>query len=131
MFLDLRALPLTSGDGRGQKRFDRTVDMRRRDEVGAASRMAQKVSEVVGTSKVGFAKAAENAVAVAARTVRNIKPFRVGTRGSVKNGKSKNITLPSTSRGLRRVWADPGLAGSVAPSIGRCTHVRSPLGTAL
>ena len=50
--------------------------------------MAQKVSEVVGTSKVGFAKAAENAVAVAARTVRNIKWFRVSElEGSVKNGK--------------------------------------------
>lgn len=35
--------------------------------------MAQKVIEVVGTSKESFAKAAENAVQEAARTVRGIK----------------------------------------------------------
>ena len=39
--------------------------------------MAQKVSEVVGVSKDGFAKAAENAVATAAKTVRNLRWFRV------------------------------------------------------
>lgn len=39
--------------------------------------MVQKVSEVVGTSSVGFAKAAENAVATAAKTVRNLRWFRV------------------------------------------------------
>ncbi len=35
--------------------------------------MTQKVIEVVGTSKQSFAKAAESAVAEAAKTVRNIK----------------------------------------------------------
>jgi flavin-binding protein dodecin len=35
--------------------------------------MTQKVIEVVGTSKESFAKAAKNAVAEAAKTVRNIK----------------------------------------------------------
>jgi flavin-binding protein dodecin len=35
--------------------------------------MTQKVIEVVGTSKDSFAKAAENAVAEAAKTVRAIK----------------------------------------------------------
>jgi dodecin len=35
--------------------------------------MTQKIIEVVGTSKDGFAKAAENAVAEAAKTVRGIK----------------------------------------------------------
>jgi dodecin len=35
--------------------------------------MTQKVIEVVGTSKESFAKAAENAVAEAAKTVRAIK----------------------------------------------------------
>lgn len=35
--------------------------------------MTQKVIEVVGTSKKSFAKAAENAVAEAAKTVRGIK----------------------------------------------------------
>ena len=39
--------------------------------------MVQKVTEVVGTSTVGFAKAAENAVATAAKTVRNLRWFRV------------------------------------------------------
>ncbi|HLN51524.1 MAG: dodecin family protein [Thermoplasmata archaeon] len=39
--------------------------------------MVQKVSEVVGTSTSGFAKAAENAVETAAKTVRNLRWFRV------------------------------------------------------
>jgi dodecin len=39
--------------------------------------MVQKVTEVVGTSSEGFAKAAENAVSTAAKTVRNLKWFRV------------------------------------------------------
>lgn len=39
--------------------------------------MAQKVSEVVGVSTESFAKAAENAVQTAAKTVRNLKWFRV------------------------------------------------------
>jgi dodecin len=39
--------------------------------------MAQKVIEVVGTSKESFAKAAENAVAEAAKTVRGLRWARV------------------------------------------------------
>lgn len=39
--------------------------------------MVQKVSEVVGVSKDGFAKAADAAVTTAAKTVRNLKWFRV------------------------------------------------------
>jgi dodecin len=39
--------------------------------------MVQKVSEVVGSSTEGFARAAENAVATAAKTVRNLRWFRV------------------------------------------------------
>jgi hypothetical protein len=39
--------------------------------------MAQKVIEVVGTSKESFAKAAANAVEEAAKTVRNLKWARV------------------------------------------------------
>jgi flavin-binding protein dodecin len=39
--------------------------------------MVQKVSEVVGTSNEGFARAAENAVKTAAKTVRNLRWFRV------------------------------------------------------
>jgi flavin-binding protein dodecin len=39
--------------------------------------MAQKVIDVVGTSKASFAKAAENAVEEAAKTVRGMKWARV------------------------------------------------------
>jgi flavin-binding protein dodecin len=39
--------------------------------------MAQKVIDVVGISKESFAKAAENAVAQAAKTVRGLKWGRV------------------------------------------------------
>ena len=39
--------------------------------------MVQKVTEVVGTSTEGFARAAENAIATAAKTVRNLRWFRV------------------------------------------------------
>jgi len=39
--------------------------------------MVQKVTEVVGTSTEGFAKAAENAVRTASKTVRNLRWFRV------------------------------------------------------
>ncbi|MCI4331426.1 MAG: dodecin family protein [Thermoplasmata archaeon] len=39
--------------------------------------MVQKVTEVVGSSKESFAKAAENAVSTAAKTVRNLRWFRV------------------------------------------------------
>ncbi len=39
--------------------------------------MVQKVTEVVGVSKDGFAHAAANAVETAAKTVRNLRWFRV------------------------------------------------------
>jgi hypothetical protein len=39
--------------------------------------MAQKVIEIVGVSRESFAKAAENAVAEAAKTVRGMKWARV------------------------------------------------------
>ncbi|HKN06877.1 MAG TPA: dodecin family protein [Thermoplasmata archaeon] len=39
--------------------------------------MVQKVTEVVGTSTEGFAKAAENAVNTAAKSLRNLRGFRV------------------------------------------------------
>jgi flavin-binding protein dodecin len=39
--------------------------------------MTQKVIEVVGTSKESFVKAAENAVAEAAKTVRGLRPQKV------------------------------------------------------
>ncbi len=50
--------------------------------------MVQKVSEVVGTSSKGFAEATENAINTAARTVRNLRWFRVTElEGSVKDQK--------------------------------------------
>jgi dodecin len=50
------------------------------------TRMAQKVIEVVGTSKESFAKAAENAVAEAAKTVRGLKWARVAELEMELNG---------------------------------------------
>ncbi len=50
--------------------------------------MVQKVIDVVGISTQGFAKAAENAVTTAAKTVRDLKWFRVAElEGSIKNQK--------------------------------------------
>jgi dodecin len=49
--------------------------------------MAQKVIEVVGTSRESFAKAAENAVEVAARTVRGMKWARVAGMEMELDGK--------------------------------------------
>ncbi|HZY71259.1 MAG TPA: dodecin family protein [Thermoplasmata archaeon] len=50
--------------------------------------MVQKVSEVVGSSKDSFAKAAENAVTTAAKTVRNLRWFRVSElEGRIENQK--------------------------------------------
>jgi len=49
--------------------------------------MAQKVIEIVGTSKQSFAKAAENAVAEAAKTVRGMKWARVGELEMELDGK--------------------------------------------
>ena len=49
--------------------------------------MAQKIIEVVGTSKESFAKAAENAVAEAAKTVRGLKWARVANLEMELDGK--------------------------------------------
>src|SRR5712692_5635279 len=49
--------------------------------------MTQKVIEVVGTSKESFAKAAENAVAEAAKTVRGMKWARVAELEMELDGK--------------------------------------------
>ena len=49
--------------------------------------MAQKVIEIVGVSKESFAKAAENAVAEAARTVRGMKWARVAELEMALDGK--------------------------------------------
>ena len=49
--------------------------------------MAQKVIEIVGSSKESFAKAAENAVAEAAKTVRGMKWARVAEFEMALDGK--------------------------------------------
>jgi hypothetical protein len=49
--------------------------------------MAQKVIEIVGVSKESFAKAAQNAVAEAARSVRGMKWARVAEFEMIIDGK--------------------------------------------
>ena len=49
--------------------------------------MAQKIIEIVGSSKDSFAKAAENAVAEAAKTVRGMKWARVSEFEMLIDGK--------------------------------------------
>jgi hypothetical protein len=49
--------------------------------------MAQKIIDVVGISKESFAKAAQNAVEEAAKTVRNIKWARVDSFEMELDGK--------------------------------------------
>jgi dodecin len=49
--------------------------------------MAQKVLDIVGASKESFAKAAENAVAEAAKTVRGMKWARVSEFEMLVDGK--------------------------------------------
>jgi flavin-binding protein dodecin len=49
--------------------------------------MAQKVIDIVGASKESFAKAAENAVAEAAKTVRGLRWARVADFEMQLNGK--------------------------------------------
>ena len=59
--------------------------------------MPQKIIEVVGTSKESFAKAAENAVAEAAKTVRGMKWARVAELEMELDGK-KVIQYRSTAK---------------------------------
>ena len=56
---------------------NRTVRQQYNREIIGRNLMAQKVIDVVGTSKESFAKAAENAVAEGAKTVRGLKWARV------------------------------------------------------
>jgi hypothetical protein len=62
--------------------------------------MAQKVIDVVGTSKESFAKAAENAVAEAAKTVRGMKWAGSGTRNGI--GWQKDSQIPNYNEDLFR-----------------------------
>ncbi len=49
--------------------------------------MVQKIIDIVGTSPASFAKAADNAVAIAAETVRNLRWARVGELEMELDGK--------------------------------------------
>ena|ERR1017187_216105 len=60
----------SSGKGCGPRAAQRQIAY---NSEGKESGMTQKIIEVIGTSKVSFAKAAEQAVAEAAKTVRGIK----------------------------------------------------------
>jgi len=59
--------------------------------------MPQKVIEIVGTSKQSFAKAAEDAVAEAAKTVRGMKWARIAEFEMELDGK-KVIRYRATAR---------------------------------
>jgi flavin-binding protein dodecin len=63
--------------------------------------MAQKIIEVVGTSQESFAKAAENAVAEAAQTVRGMK---MGAGGGIRNGtgRQEDSAVPHHNKDLLR-----------------------------
>ena len=61
------------------------------------TQMAQKVIDVVGTSKESFAKAAENAVAEAAKTVRGMKWARVAELEMELDGK-KIVNYRTTTK---------------------------------
>jgi dodecin len=73
--------------GEGRKRRRPTVQSRMRNQNHRRNAMTQKIIEVVGTSKESFAKAAENAVAEAAKTVRGMKWARVAELEMELDGK--------------------------------------------
>jgi flavin-binding protein dodecin len=58
--------------------------------------MAQKIIDVVGMSKQSFAKAAENAVAEAAKTVRGMKWARIAELEMVLEGEKISEYLATT-----------------------------------
>jgi len=59
--------------------------------------LPQKVIEIVGTSKESFAKAAENAVSEAAKTVRGMRWARVSEFEMLLDGK-KIVEYRATAR---------------------------------
>jgi flavin-binding protein dodecin len=59
--------------------------------------MVQKVIDVVGTSKQSFAKAAENAVTEAGRTVKGMKWARISDLEMALDGK-KIVNYRATAR---------------------------------
>jgi flavin-binding protein dodecin len=62
--------------------------------------MTQKIVEVVGTSKESFAKATENAVAEAAKTVRGLKWAGGGIRDAI--GRKERGSIPRHNEDLLR-----------------------------
>jgi flavin-binding protein dodecin len=59
--------------------------------------MVQKVIDVVGTSKLSFAKAAENAVTEAGRTIKGMKWARISDLEMALDGK-KIVNYRATAR---------------------------------
>src|SRR5271169_760953 len=87
--------------------------------------MTQKVIDVVGTSKESFAKAAENAVSEAAKTVRGMKWARVAELEMELDGEkivkyrttAKSISTSKSSReGRRSAAAAPLGCNSITQS---------------
>jgi flavin-binding protein dodecin len=76
----------TAAGGRGITRRS-AVQSRVKNQNQGEPQMAQKVIDVVGTSKASFAKAAENAVEEAAKTVRGMKWARVAELEMELDGK--------------------------------------------
>ena len=76
---------------------NRAVRQQYNREIIGRNLMAQKVIDVVGTSKESFAKAAENAVAEAAKTVRGLKWARVAELEMELEGK-KIIQYRTTTK---------------------------------
>jgi dodecin len=71
--------------GRGKSQGTSKVQSTVRNQRSTA--MAQKIIEVVGTSKESFARAAENAVTKAAKTVRGLRWARVAELEMELDGK--------------------------------------------
>jgi flavin-binding protein dodecin len=67
--------------------YGSAVQSRVRNQDQGEPQMAQKVIDVVGTSKESFAKAAENAVTEAAKTVRGMQWARVAELEMELDGK--------------------------------------------
>jgi flavin-binding protein dodecin len=76
-----------TNDGWGQSPGRPAVQSTVRNQNQRRTVMTQKVIEVVGTSKESFAKAAENAVAEAAKTVRGLRWARVAELEMELDGK--------------------------------------------
>src|SRR5438309_1724631 len=90
--------------------------------------MAQKVIDVVGTSKESFAKAAENAVAEAAKTVRGLKWARARARdgGTLRRRHARNHADPDqgAAGGSQRSHVVRHVPGHPLPRVRRPSRSR-------